>query len=87
MEELLVATRSHGKLVELKPLLAEAGFRVLTLGDVHIDTSAEEDVVEAFDTFRENALAKARYFHQRAGRAVVADDSGLELLEIGRAHV
>ena len=37
-----------------------------------------EDAVEAYDTFEENALAKARYFSARlSGRIVVADDSGL----------
>ena len=36
-----------------------------------------------FDTFEENALAKARYFHARTGRPTVADDSGLAVDALG----
>ncbi|MGQ0767471.1 MAG: non-canonical purine NTP pyrophosphatase [Gemmatimonadota bacterium] len=81
----MVATRSHGKLLELRPLLTEAGYRVLTLEDVGIAASPDEDAVEAFQTFGENAQAKARYFRRRTGKAVVADDSGLELVGLAGA--
>jgi XTP/dITP diphosphohydrolase len=45
-----------------------------------------EDRLEAFETFEENALAKARYFHRvSGGRATVADDSGLEVCGLAGA--
>jgi XTP/dITP diphosphohydrolase len=77
---ILLATRSAGKLRELEPLFAEAGFEAVTLRELGIPESPEEELVEAFDTFEENALAKARYFQPLGGGLiVVADDSGLEV--------
>jgi len=82
----VLATRNTGKLRELRPIFAEAGIAVVDLSDVGIDESAEEASVEAFETFEENALAKARWFAARLpGRAVVADDSGLEVAALGGA--
>lgn len=82
---LLLATRSPGKLRELRPLFAEAGFEVIDLAEAGIPEHADEEAVECFATFEENALAKARYFHARAGRPTVADDSGLEVIALGGA--
>ena len=45
--------------------------------------SPVEADIESFDTFEENALAKARYFHARTGRPTLADDSGLEVAALG----
>lgn len=76
----VLATRNAGKLRELRPLFADAGIRVIDLGEAGIAESPEEEAVEAFETFEENALAKARWFSARAnGLPVVADDSGLEV--------
>lgn len=82
---LLLATRSEGKLRELRPLFQGAGFRVQDLREAGVGESPDEDVVESHDTFEANALAKARYFHALTGRAVVADDSGLEVVALGGA--
>jgi XTP/dITP diphosphohydrolase len=78
-EPLVIATRSAGKLRELTPLCLEFGWRVVDLATLGIQESAEEDTIESFSTFEENALAKARYFHARSGRPTLADDSGLEV--------
>jgi XTP/dITP diphosphohydrolase len=78
----VLATRSAGKLRELRPLFEAAGMAVQDLSEAQIQPSADEDAVEAFATFEENALAKARYFHALTGRPVVADDSGLEVLSL-----
>ncbi len=75
----LLATRSEGKLRELRPLFAAAGIRVQDLREGHVRESTDEDAVEAFETFAANALAKARYFHALTGLPTVADDSGLEV--------
>lgn len=83
MLELLLATRSAGKLRELRPLFAAHGIRVADLADAGIAESAVEDELEAHDTFEANALAKARYFHSLTGRPTVADDSGLIVDALG----
>jgi len=75
----LLATRSHGKLRELHGILAEAGLVGITLDDHGIQYSPEEEGIECYDTFEENALAKARYFHARSGLPTMADDSGLSV--------
>lgn len=55
------------------------GLRVLDLNDLGIDASPDEDALEPFDSFEENALSKASYFQRKAGIATVADDSGIEV--------
>lgn len=83
MNGLLLATRSVGKLGELRPLFAARGIPVADLSDAGIAESAAEDELEAHDTFEGNALAKARYFHSVTGRPTVADDSGLVVDALG----
>lgn len=75
----LLATRSEGKLRELRPLFAAAGLALQDLRDAGMAAVPDEDAVEAFETFEANALAKARYFHALTGRPAMADDSGLEV--------
>lgn len=65
---ILLATRSPGKLRELRPMFAAAGLAVQDLEGAALAASPDEDLVEAFDTFEANALAKARYFHALTGR-------------------
>jgi XTP/dITP diphosphohydrolase len=77
LREVLLATRSEGKLRELRPLFAAHAIAVVDLRDAGIDESPVEDTLETSPTFEENALAKARHFHELSGRATVADDSGL----------
>jgi XTP/dITP diphosphohydrolase len=74
----LLATRSEGKLREMRRIFAEFGLDAIDAQAAGLDESAAEDDLEAFDTFEENALAKARYFFERAdGMPTFADDSGL----------
>jgi XTP/dITP diphosphohydrolase len=80
---ILLATRSAGKLRELEPMFSAAGLDTVDLVTFGIAESREEDALEVFDTFEDNALAKARYFARRSGLPTVADDSGLEVLALG----
>ena len=82
---ILIATRSEGKRRELLPLLAPLGSRLLTLDDAGIAPDPAEDAIEAHDTFEENALAKARWFHARSGLPCIGDDSGLAVDALGGA--
>lgn len=70
---LLYATHSRGKLAELARLAPALARDARLLGDVGISDVAPEEGA----TFLENAVAKARYYGERAGMAALADDSGL----------
>jgi XTP/dITP diphosphohydrolase len=83
VREIVLATRSEGKLRELRPLFAASAIAVVDLRDIGIDESPIEDTLETHDTFEANALAKARYFHAMNGRPTVADDSGLVVPALG----
>jgi len=76
--DLVVATRSEHKLREIRDLLGPLpGIRLLDLMEAGLPWTLEEEGVEAFSAFEENAAAKARYFAERSGLSVIADDSGL----------
>jgi XTP/dITP diphosphohydrolase len=77
LREIVMATRSEGKLRELRSLFATYEIAVVDLRDAGIAESLLEESLEAHATFEENALAKARHFHRVSGRPTVADDSGL----------
>ena len=74
----LLATRSAGKLAELREIFSSYGLEVVDLESIGLAESEEEEGLEQFQTFEENALAKARYFFERSGGLpTFADDSGM----------
>jgi XTP/dITP diphosphohydrolase len=74
----LLATRSQGKLAELRVIFSEYQLEVADLNEIRITETDAEDNLEQFETFEENALAKARYFFDLSGgMATFADDSGM----------
>lgn len=78
--KLLVATRSSGKMREIRRILASLpSFHVLSLKDLGIEYNPEEEGLEPFETFAENALSKAKYFYSLSGLLTVADDSGISV--------
>jgi XTP/dITP diphosphohydrolase len=84
--KLVVATRSDGKLREIRRILAEVpGLEVLDLDQAGIGYGPAEEELEPFDTFEENAFSKASYFAARCGLPTVADDSGIEVDALGGA--
>jgi len=77
---ILLATRSAGKLRELHEIFTGQGVELVDPGSLGIPETEAEDQLEVFDTFEENALAKVRYFFDRAdGLPTFADDSGLSV--------
>src|SRR5918997_516009 len=48
----------------------------LDLAELGVSESPDEEELERYETFEENALSKARYFCARTGMPVAADDSG-----------
>jgi XTP/dITP diphosphohydrolase len=81
----LLATRSLGKLYELRPMFSAAGLEVTDLDGAGIPEAPDEAKIEEFDSFEENALAKAKYFRAKSGLVTIADDSGLEVQSLGGA--
>lgn len=72
---LLIATNNPGKLAEMRELLGAVPFELVTLAEAGIAFTADEP----FDTYLENATAKARAYAQASGLLALADDSGLEI--------
>lgn len=80
LDRIVLCTRNPGKVTELRAFLNEE-VEVLSLDDVGI----VEELPEEGDTFRENALQKARHVAQKCGLPCLADDSGLEVVALNGA--
>ncbi|PIP65596.1 non-canonical purine NTP pyrophosphatase [Candidatus Peregrinibacteria bacterium CG22_combo_CG10-13_8_21_14_all_49_11] len=71
---LLIGTNNPGKVLEAKDIFEGLPLELLTPEDLGIQKKPEE----TGETYRENALMKARFFQKAVnGHAVVADDSGI----------
>ena len=71
----VLATKNHGKVAEIKAILGGLPIQLATLEDFPEIESAREDGA----TFEENAIKKARSVWQATCLTSVADDSGLEV--------
>lgn len=78
--KLVLASNNAKKLVELQALFAPLGIELVTQGSLGIP-----EAEEPFDTFAENALAKARHAARLGGLPALADDSGLSVDALGGA--
>lgn len=76
---LLIATRSHHKLRELRELLELDRGEVVSLDELGIPG----DPVEDGETFAANASLKARFGARASGLPTLADDSGIEVDALG----
>ena len=79
-ERLVVASTNRGKLREIGQILAPLGVEVLPQSAFDVP-----EAEEPYDTFVENALAKARHAAQRTGLPALADDSGICVDALGGA--
>jgi len=75
----LLATRSRHKVDEIREIFTDLDLPVELVGltDLDIPVSPDEEELEPWDTFEENARSKARYFRERTGLPTLSDDSGL----------
>ncbi len=65
---------------EIREILSEIpNLELLNLDDAGVAYSPEEEDLEPFETFEENASSKAMYFRRKSGLPTIADDSGLEV--------
>jgi XTP/dITP diphosphohydrolase len=72
MSRLVLASSNRGKLAELQPMLADAGYELVTQVELGLP-----DAIEDGKTFVENALIKARHACRGSGLPALADDSGI----------
>ena len=77
--KLLIATTNKGKCVELRNLLKQTPFEIVTPRDLGISL----EVDEKGDTYAANASLKAAAFLQASGLITLADDTGLEVDALG----
>ena len=75
MPRLLIATTNPGKQAEFRRLLAPLGAAIVTPQELDLDLRVDEP----FDTYAENAAAKAAAFGRASGLPSLADDSGIEV--------
>jgi len=71
--DLLLATTNKGKIVEISEVLHGLPIVIKTPSDVGITDSPHEHG----ETYRDNAIIKAAYYHESALIPTLADDSGI----------
>ncbi len=74
-----MGTSNPGKLEELRALLRDVPFEMVSLAEAGV----RQDVEETGSTFEENAALKAETYCRLSGLPVLADDSGLEVDALG----
>jgi XTP/dITP diphosphohydrolase len=78
---LVIATHNKGKVIEIKTLLGDIDWCILSLDQF----AGIGEAIEDADTYSANAISKASYYAQITGEWVLADDSGLEVAALGGA--
>jgi XTP/dITP diphosphohydrolase len=76
MEKIIVATGNQGKLSEIREILFDLPFELVSMRE-HWNPLPE--IEENGSTFIENACIKADWVYSRTGIWAMADDSGLEV--------
>ncbi|MBR3907796.1 MAG: non-canonical purine NTP diphosphatase [Bacteroidaceae bacterium] len=76
--KLVFATNNRHKLDEVRAIVGDR-IEILSLNDI----GCHDDIPETADTLQGNALIKARYIYEKYGADCFADDTGLEVEELG----
>lgn len=79
--KVLFASRNQGKVAEVSALLQPLGWQVFSVVQVS-ELAALPDPIETGATFAANAELKARFYTPYWSDAILADDSGLEVLAL-----
>ena len=74
-KRIIFATGNKNKMIEIRQILGDLGWEILSMKDAGISL----DIVEDGTTFEENALIKAKAVARCCDDIVLADDSGLEI--------
>lgn len=75
MKKLIFATSNEEKMKEIREILADGDFEILSMAQAGFRVDVEENGA----TFEENARIKAQAVHDVSHTLVLADDSGLEI--------
>lgn len=75
MKRFIAASKNKGKIKEIKEILKDMPFEVVSMGEYGINNDIKEDG----ETFEENAYIKAKEIFNATKQFVMADDSGLEV--------
>lgn len=78
-QKIVFATGNEGKMREVRLILQDLGFPVLSMKEAGVSLDIEENGT----TFAENAMIKARAVWEKTGGIVFADDSGLVVDYLG----
>lgn len=73
--DIIIASNNKGKIKEFKKMLEPKGYNVISQNEAGINIEVEETGT----TFKENATLKAEAIYNITHKAVLADDSGLEV--------
>ncbi|MCR4739712.1 MAG: XTP/dITP diphosphatase [Lachnospiraceae bacterium] len=79
-KKLIFATGNQNKMKEIRMILADTDFEVLSMKEAGFDIDVEENG----KTFEENALIKAKALCEVSGEMCLADDSGLEIDKLNK---
>lgn len=78
-QKIVFATGNEGKMREVRLILQDLGFPVLSMKEAGVSLDIEENGT----TFAENAMIKARAVWEKTGGIALADDSGLVVDYLG----
>lgn len=77
----MVATQNPGKIREIREILQDLDYQVISMAELYPDFDVEEDG----QSYVENASKKALAAAKLTGRLAIGDDSGLEIKALGGA--
>lgn len=75
MDKIIFATTNENKMKEIRMILADLPYEIVSLKDEEL----KADIEETGATFEENAVIKAKAVCEMTGILTLADDSGLEI--------
>ena len=75
MKRIIFATTNEGKMREIRAIMEDSGYEVVSLKEAGVSVEIDENGT----TFEENAIIKASTIAKATGEMVLADDSGLEV--------
>lgn len=78
---IIFATSNEGKMKEIKMILNDLPYEIISLREAGIQAEIEENG----STFEENAMIKAKTIMEMTQEIVLADDSGLEIDALDKA--
>ena len=81
MKRIIFATSNEGKMKEIRLIMEDSGYEVVSLKEAGVVADIEENG----STFEENAVIKASEIAKLTGELVLADDSGLEVDYLDKA--